>query len=225
MDSWIKGAVGGLSDPGQTRGSQGKDKVENLALRPALSRYLTHLPYGHKGRPEASDLSDRPDDPPNPYYYQFLNLPPFWAGLVSRSVIFALLIAMFWLMRHKPLDRGSPELAWECASVSILILLVSPITWVQHCVGVFPAVYLICRSLIAGLPISRLTAGAAGVFVLFCDVLNRGLFGRQFIKLANSYRVKTVGILLLLYIVVVCRRKILKEGLKEQLDLPSTGTH
>ncbi len=75
METWVAGVVHGLSEPDPSRGPLGEEKVENLSLRPALARYLMHLPYRHKGRPEILGDPNHPDDPPNPYYYQFLDLP------------------------------------------------------------------------------------------------------------------------------------------------------
>ncbi len=97
-----------------------------------------HLPYGHGGRPETSDNPSVPNDPPSPYYCQFLNLTASQAGIAIRILMGLLLLWMIWLMRHKPVDRGSIETVRECAAVSLLILLFSPITWVQHAVGVLP---------------------------------------------------------------------------------------
>jgi alpha-1,2-mannosyltransferase len=210
IKTWIAGVVRGVSDPDPSRGPLGEEKVENLSLRPALARYLMHLPYGHMGRPESSDDPRRPNKPPNPYYLQFLDLPVFWAGMVTRLLMAALFIWMVWLMRHRPVSRNSTEILWECAAVSILILLFSPITWVQHGVWVLPALYLICRAAFAGFTLSRWQTAAMGAYAIFCLIMSRFFFGRDFVKLANSYRVKTLGFILLLSVVLACRRRLLK---------------
>jgi hypothetical protein len=206
-ETWISGVVQGLSDPDPSRGPLGEEKVENLSLRPALARYLMHLPYGHWGRPETFGDIELTQDPPSPYYYQFLDLPVFWAGMLVRVLMTAILLWMAWLMRHKPASRNSIEIVWECAAVSILILLFSPVTWVQHAVGVLPALYLICRAAFAGFSLSRWQSAAMGAFTIFCLIMNRFFFGRDFIKLANSYRVKTLGFILLLGVVLACWRR------------------
>lgn len=206
METWVLGVARGLSDPDPSRGPLGEEKVENLSLRPALARYLMHLPYGHMGRPETSDNPGRPNDPPSPYYYQFLDLPVSQAGMVTRLLMAALFFWMVWLMRRKPASRISIEALWECAAVSILILLFSPITWVQHGVGVLPALYLICRSAFAGFSFSRWQIAAMGAFTIFCAIMSRFFFGRDFIKLVNAYRLKTLGFILLLSVVLACRR-------------------
>src|SRR5208337_4858305 len=183
IETWVASVVRGVGDLDPSRGPLGEEKVENLSLRPALARYLMHLPYGHMGRPETSDDPRRLNSPPSPYYYQFLDLPVFWAGTVVRLLTAALFIWMVLLMRHRPVSRNSIEILWECAAVSILILLFSPITWVQHGVGVLPALYLICRAVFAGFRLSRLQIAAMGVFTIFCVLMNRLFFGRDFIKI------------------------------------------
>ena len=151
-----------------------------------------------------------PSNPPSPYYYQFLDLPVFWAGIVTRLLMAALFLWMVWLMRHRPVSRDSIEIVWECAAVSILILLFSPITWVQHAVGVLPALYLICRAAFAGFSLSRWQTAAMGAFTIFCLIMSRFFFGRDFIKLANAYRVKTLGFIILLSVVLAFRRRFSK---------------
>jgi alpha-1,2-mannosyltransferase len=210
METWIAGVVHGISDPDPSRGPLGEEKVENLALRPALARYLMHLPYGHMGRPEVLGAPGHPVEPPSPYYYQFLDLPVFWAGMATRLVMAAFFIWMAWLMRSRPKERNCLETLWECAAVSILILLFSPITWVQHAVGVLPALYLICRAAFAGLRFSRWQTVAMGGYVIFCVAMSRFFFGRNLIKLANAYRLKTLGFILLLSVVVVFVRRFAK---------------
>ena len=51
-------------------------------------------------------------------------------------------------------------MVWEGAVISLLILLYSPVTWKQHCVGVLPALYLVCRAALAGVPRAS-TSGTA----------------------------------------------------------------
>jgi alpha-1,2-mannosyltransferase len=207
MEAWVAGVVHGFSDPDPSRGPLGEEKVENIALRPALARYLMHLPYGHMGRPEILSAPGHPAEPPSPYYYQFLDLPVFWAGMVSRLIIAALFIWMAWLMRGRVKERDSLETVCECAAVSILILLFSPITWVQHAVGVLPALYLTCRAAFSGMRFSRWQTAAMGAYVVFCVIMSRFFFGRNFIKLVNAYRLKTLGFILLLSVVLALRRR------------------
>lgn len=205
IKTWTGSVVGGITDPDPSRGPLGEEKVENLALRPALARYLMRLPYGHLGRPETSDTPDRPNQPPNPYYFQFLDLPPGVAGAVAQALMAGLLIFVAWRFRNRVVDRGEISVLYECAAVSLLILLYSPITWKQHAVGVLPALFLICRQGFA----TRLPLwifGSVGIYALFATVFSREIVGRDMVKLLDSYRVKTIAIVLLTAAVLGCRR-------------------
>ena len=207
METWIAGVVRGLGDSDPSRGPLGEEKVENLSLRPALARYLMHLPYGHMGRPETSDDPRRPKIPPartiiSSWICRFSGRE-WWPAFLWRRFSFG----WSWLMRHRPVSRNSIEILWECAAVSILILLFSPITWVQHAVGVLPALYLICRAAFAGFSLSRWQTAAMGAYAIFCLIMSRFFFGRDFIKLANAYRVKTLGFILLLGVVLAFRQR------------------
>ena len=208
MAFWANGVARGALDPDPSRGVLGEEKVENLALRPALARYLMHLPYGHMGRPETSDTPGVPERPPSPLYLQFADLSPFWAGLLVRGIMLVPLAWVGWRFRRPALDRGDPAILWECATVSLLILLYSPITWKQHAVGVLPALYLMCRSAWAGRWLPRWVVPAVGGYAILAVLLNRGIVGREATKLLDSYRVKTIGILLLAGAAIGCRLRL-----------------
>ena len=222
MKDWTTGVVRGIMDPDPSRGPLGEEKVENLALRPALARYLMHLPYGHLGRPETSDTPGRPNQPPNPYYLQFVNLPPYYAGLVVRLIMASLLLIIAWLFRRSIVTRGDLSILYECAAVSLLILLYSPITWKQHCVGVLPALFLVCRSGFAGRSPPRWAIGAIAVYALFALVLSREIIGQDMVKLLDSYRVKTIAIVLLMLALLGCRQALLAAALAEKDFIKNT---
>jgi alpha-1,2-mannosyltransferase len=208
MAFWGGGIARGVLEPDPSRGVLGEEKVENLALRPALARYLMHLPYGHMGRPETGDTPGAPERPPDSLYLQFGDLPPIWAGWLVRAIMLVPLAWIGWRFRHRVADRGDPAILWECATVSLLILLYSPITWKQHCVGVLPALYLICRRAWAGRWLSRGTIAAVAIYAVLTVVLNREVVGRDATKLLDSYRIKTVAILLLTASTVACRLRL-----------------
>ena len=197
MEAWLHTVRQGVTDRDPSRGPLGEHKVENLALRPALARYLMALPPGHLGRPESSDVAERPHRTPSPLYVHVGSLSPATAGLVATAIMAALLLHAVWRCRHPLAGRDDPALSWECALVSILILLYSPITWKQHCVGVLPALYLVCRRLAAGSALPRWALGALGGYTLLVVVLNRTLVGAQVTKLLDAYHLKTLALLLL----------------------------
>jgi alpha-1,2-mannosyltransferase len=205
MRTWLQNVAAGIADPDPSRGPLGEEKVENLSLRPALARYLMHLPYGHLGRPETSDSPDRPNRLPNPFYVQFIDLSPYWAGVAVRAIMIGMLFAIVWSFRKRPSNLTDTSVLFECATISLLILLYSPITWKQHCVGVIPALYLICRMRFAGYRLPGWTFAALTVYALFALILSRELIGQDAVKLLDSYHAKTAAILLLTGTVLSCR--------------------
>jgi hypothetical protein len=203
MGYWMGKVASGLRDPDPSHGPLGEEKVENLSLRPALARYLMHLPYGHLGRPETSDSPERANDPPSPYYLQFLDLSPREAGIVVRVILAALVLPIFWLFRKKPAPGQEDSLLFEIAAVTLLALLVSPVTWKAHLVGALPALYLVLRRALSKGVLPLGVGVALGLYAVPALLLNRAFCGRAGIKLVDAYRLKTIGLLALLAAVLV----------------------
>ncbi len=188
MKTWAHSVWRGVASPDPSKGTLGEEKLQNFALRPALARFLMRLPDGHLSR-----LPDR-------WYIDFIDLPPFAAGIIVKTVMATLLAAIAWAFRRIPPHRDDPKIFWECAAVSVLILLYSPITWSQHCVGVLPAFYLIMQASLARGPMTRWTAAFLSVWVVLILVLNRTFTGAHFTLVMQSYHTTTWALLALLLI-------------------------
>jgi hypothetical protein len=186
---WAGNACAGVGQVDPSHGVLGPEPLQNLSLRPALARFLMHLPPGHKGRFD------------HPLSIDCLNLSPAAAGAMIKLALAGLLFGVAWMFRRPVRDRNSPAVVWECAAVSLLILLYSPITWGQHCVGVLPALFLLCRSRYAAPARFR----AYGALIV---LLNRGVVGKEFTYLLNNYHVTTWCLLGLLAAVMACRQTI-----------------
>ena len=180
-----------------------EDKLGNLSLRPALARYLMRLPYLHLGRPETSDTPARPHEPENPWYVQFLDLSPRAAGLVARGLMVGLLGGVFATF------AGEPG-AWECAEVSVLMLLLSPVTWTQHCVWLLPGLVFLSDRLRSAK--GRATLGLLAVYAAIFLLDDRGLLGLRGVSLLDSYHVKTLGLLCVLAALIHERRSARRYG-------------
>ncbi|MEX0713186.1 MAG: glycosyltransferase family 87 protein [Pirellulales bacterium] len=181
----------GNDDP--SRGALGDEPVQNLALRPAIARYLMRLPPGHLGRPDHA------------WYADFLDLPPTMAANVCKGALLLLLAGVAWTFRQPVERRHDLAVVWECACVSVLALLLSPITWGQHCVALLPLLYLVSRTAVA---LRRPPAWAQvvlGFYVIVNLVLNRGLIGRDLTLLLHSYHLATLSFLGLLVIGLASR--------------------
>ncbi len=176
----------------------GEEELKNLSLRPAAARFLMRLPANHISRVD------------HPAYLEFLDLSPPMADRIVKLLLVALVAAAAWSFRGPVADRSELTIVWECAGVSTLILLLSPITWSQHCVALLPAFYLISRSaFVRGKPtgwmISVVTA-----YVVVNLLLNRGLIGRDWTMLLGSYHLPTLTFLGVLAVVIACGRRELQ---------------
>ena len=183
----------GQSDP--SRGVLGEEELKNLSLRPAGARFLMRLPPKHLSRVE------------HPAYLEFLDLPPHMADRVVKLLLIALLGGAAWAFRRKVEARDDLAIVWECAAVSTLILLLSPITWAQHCVALLPAFYLLSRACLARGRFDGRIEAIVAAYAVANLLLNRGLIGRDFAMLLASYHLPTVSFLGILAVLLACAAK------------------
>ena len=193
MKTWVDTVAQGVLQPNPSIGVLGPEELQNKSLRPALARYLTHLPPEHPGRFAGAG------------YVDFLNLPPRVAGIVIKAVMLILLGAIAWLFRRPLESRNDPAVVWEFAAVSLLMLLYSPITWGQHCVATIPALYLVIRSIATGHKFSHCLAWTLGLVGFLLLIANRSILGRDLSLLLESYHFITLSLMALLIVVVSCR--------------------
>lgn len=194
MATWSANVAKGFGAADPSAGVLGAERIQNMALRPTLARYLMRLPPDHPGRAQ------------HPLYCDVLNLPPVLAGWVIRITLLALLAALMWWTRRPIAARDDPQLLWECAAVSIAMLLFSPITWGQHCVALIPACYFVSTLLVARREWPPRMMGLLAFYILFVVLLSRDLVGRDVSLLLASYHVETLSILGLLVVVWSCAR-------------------
>ncbi len=192
MATWTAHAWQGFGSADPSVGVLGPEPLQNMALRPALARYLIHLPTGHLGRAE------------HPLYVDLLGLRPAVAGWVIKGILAALLASFLYWSRREVADRQNPQLLWELGALAILMLLFSPITWGQHCVALLPACYFIAALAFTRRGLPRWMLGLLAVYVLFIPILSRDLLGRDLALLFASYHVATLAILGLLVVVIGC---------------------
>ncbi len=194
MQIWLANlqASAGQRDP--SRGILGEEELKNLSLRPAAARFLMRLPEKHISRVD------------HPAYFEFFDLSPAAADRIVKLLLLALVAAAAWTFRAPVERRDDLTIVWECAAVSTLILLLSPITWSQHCVALLPAFYLMCRAEFAR---GRLPDWMNTTVVAYATVnlvLNRGLIGRDWTMLLASYHLPAFSFLGVLMILVACGR-------------------
>ena len=117
-----------------------------------------------------------------------------------------LVVALLWWSRRPPTSRDDPRLLWEFSAVGIVMLLLSPITWGQHCVALLPACYFISALFVTMRRFARRVWALLGAYVFFVLVLSRDLVGREAALVLARYHVETFAILALLAVVARCRR-------------------
>jgi hypothetical protein len=187
---WLANLRYGIQQPDPSAGVLGPDTLQNLSLRPAVVRCLMHLPEGHPGRLD------------HPAFMDFLDLSPATAGRITKLVMLALLLVVAWCFRKPIADRDGLTVAWECAAVGTLALLLSPITWYQHCVALLPVFYLFMRTVAAGIRPARWMVAIVVTFVVVVLLLSRGLIGREASLLLASYHLTTWAVVAALVLAV-----------------------
>lgn len=179
VEIWFTNLRLGTAQRDPSTGVLGPETLQNLSLRPAVARWLMCLPAGHPSRLD------------HPLYVDFLSLSPAAADGCVKLSLFGLLSAVAWMVRGPARRREDDALLWQCAAVGVLALLLSPITWYQHCVALVPPFYLVARTwAVRGRPaawmLSMLTA-----FAIVHLVLSRGLIGRDATLLLASFHLTT----------------------------------
>jgi hypothetical protein len=173
--------------------------MQNMSLRPNLARLLTTLPPG---------VTDPPPQPGLP----LVHLSPAAAGWLIKAVMITLALAVAWKFRSPVSRRDDLTIAWECATISLAMLLYSPITWGQHCVGALPALYLLVRTGFSRRRLPALAWGALSAFVVLVLLLNRGLIGRTATLSLLAFGANTWCLLALLAATVSMRNRAAETG-------------
>jgi hypothetical protein len=165
-----------------------KPKVYNLSFAALVARYLETHPADH---PLYID---------HPGFVQFGRLEPLTAYYVTRGAMLVLALILVWRLRRPWTGAEGQGVAFapEWAVACLLCALLAPVCWKQHLVVMLPALFLSVRSALVSPRESywRLAAlGLAGVLFLGTK---RFVLGTDWSLLALSYKVDTVGVLLLL---------------------------
>jgi len=190
MSYWYKIISQSIMPSDATVAAVDEDKLQNIALRPALTRFFVHLPEGHPGRLD------------HPVYFDFFNLSAGTAGTLIILILLIIAGAVAWVFRQPVVLRDDTVIIWECAAISLLILLYSPITWGHHCVGTIPALYMIMRTAIYNGGLYPWMWSLLGFYTFFILLLNRSIVGKNLSYLLDSYHMHTWSVLALLIIVL-----------------------
>jgi hypothetical protein len=193
---WFETVTQGTQQADPSVGILGPEELQNKSLRPALARYLMHLPAGHPGRFDGVG------------YIDFLDLSARAASVIIKGITLLSLAGIAWLFRRPLAGKDDPALIWECAAVSILALLYSPITHGTHCVAIIPALHLLFRSFAAGRLAQSWVRGVLGCTSVVLLLTNRSLIGLNPSLLLESYHLVTLSLVALLLLVLACERQL-----------------
>jgi alpha-1,2-mannosyltransferase len=187
LREWVV-IVRGIGSENPSLHVPGQESTRNFALRPTLTRLIVNA-------------SGKQADP---YGTNLLSLAPGSAPVLVYVVEIALVIVFAWVAGRSVGNRQSLAVVYECAGVSLLMLLLSPITWGHHCVGTLPALYLIFRTAFYYRSLPGWMLVPLG-YVILALAFNRAIIGKQLSLLLSGYSVVTWEIVALLVLMLGCR--------------------
>jgi hypothetical protein len=126
------------------------------------------------------------------------------ARSASIAAAFTLVAAICWLMVSRSIRPYDPVLP-DFSGLLVLMLLLSPVTWVQHMVLMIPALYLIAAEEIAIRQLGRGASAAMLVFVALTLLLNREFIGVHRYHVLLDDHVHTLSMLIVLGVVMLRR--------------------
>ena len=168
-----------------------EDNIRNSGIQAALMRYLVTLSPDHPLRQN------------DPGYVAILDLPPTLARILAISAILVLLIGFCWYTRRPYGGPGDPEWPRECSGLLILMLFLSPLTWIQHLPWLVPALYWIVAKACSRDGLSQLSKVAMGLYVMIAVILNYEVLGKQNFAVFLSFKPFTMGMLLIFAVLML----------------------
>jgi hypothetical protein len=188
---WNSVAFSVLDDADAGRAGN-EQRVQNQALKLALMRYMVTYPEGHDLRQAHAG------------YVDFLDWPPEMASRVANGLLLALGSIFCWRTYRRAglgeRQENACDNLGETAALLLLVLLFSPVTWLQHFVFALPAIFWIVAE--QQRAPRKVTGAAIGLFAVLALCMNRELLGRQNYLLLLSYHTHTICLLLLFAILI-----------------------
>jgi hypothetical protein len=191
---WTQVAAGSFVGQETMITIQNEQRVRNQSLRQTLMRYLVTFPEDHPLRRE------------DPGHVPVLNFPLPTARILVIAAMMSLLVFFCWYARRPYEGRDDPAWLRESSAVLILVLLLSPVTWVQHLVWLVPALYLIVVDAHSNAGLGTPGKIALGAYVVLVVVFNYELLGKQNFALLLSYHPFTWAMLLVLAMLMLRRQ-------------------
>lgn len=193
QQEWNDVALSVFADDPEALRDDNELRVQNQTLKLLALRALVNYPEGHPLWLE------------HPAFVSPVDLDPELAGRLANLGLLLVTGTCAWLSRRGYASRQDPRWLLEMSGVLILMLLLSPVTWLQHVVFVLPALYLIVAQdqAIARLP--RWGRIAMWAYIAMSLGLNREFLGRENYLLLLSYQMHTVCLLIVLAMLLILR--------------------
>lgn len=206
QQQWNEVALSVVHDSSDAGRDLNEQRVQNQALKPALLRYLVTYPSSHPLRLEQAG------------YVDFLNWSPSTAGRAASGVLLVLGLVSCWATRRR-VEETPRVFLREISGLFLLMLLFSPVTWLQHFVFALPAIYWIVTEQQAA-P-RKLRLGGIVLFAILALLMNRELLGRDTYLLLLSYHTHTLCLLLLFALVISAPSSEYSAEKEEALEFPA----
>ena len=177
---WTANVGSGVTQPDPNVGVLGAESTANQALRPALGRLLAG-PMLQLGVPKPA------------------------IAVLMWSILAALLAVSAWGLNGDTRRTDAPLLVWDWAALSMLMLLVSPITWRAHAVAVVPACWLLVGAWMIWATVPLSVPIALGCLAVPNLLLTRALAGDFVDAFVHRWSLFTWAFLALLVATFQCR--------------------
>ena len=196
QQTWVRVAAGSAIGQKTSFAQANEDNVRNSGIQPALMRYLVTLP------------SDHPLRKNDPGYVAVLDLQPVYAQTVVLATILVLVVWFCHLTRHPYSGPGDPDWARECSGLLIMMLLLSPLTWIQHLPWLLPALYCIAFKASSRDGLTRWAKASMALYVLIAIALNYEVLGKDNFLIFLSFKPFAIGMFLVLSVLMLQPRHL-----------------
>jgi alpha-1,2-mannosyltransferase len=166
-------------------------RVQNQSLKMAVMHSLVVYPEGHSLHRASEILS--------------LFDWPLQQARLAANLLLVCLLGFFWRQTRQPgLGTGAESMPLELSGLFLLMVLLSPVTWVQHLVFALPAVFFILADPQRKPMPVRI---ALGMYLILALVLNREILGKEKYLFLLACHIHTAAMLILLGLVLWLRAR------------------
>ncbi len=190
---WTRVAVGSFVGERTAIAKVNEDRIRNSGLRQGIMRYVANYPDDHPLRTK------------DPGYVPVLNLDPVKANTLAMAVLVLLLAVFCWQTRHPYGSPTDPDWVRDASAIMVLMLLISPVTWVQHLVWLVPGIYVIVDKVYRSRPPGPFIWAAVVAYVMLAMILNMEILGWYNYQLVLSWKPYTMAMLLVLALLMAWR--------------------